>query len=162
MLQFRKYLASCLWLLLPVMVLNAFSGRLPPNFQPDVFWHDIPAWIAWPENSLRIIVFILPVLMPLSIDSPRRRLGLLVYAVGLIAYTAGWLVLMFLPASAWSTSFLGLMAPAYTPLIWLAGIGLIGDRYFVRFIPTWLYLAVAALFLVFHNTHALLVLSRMG
>jgi hypothetical protein len=54
------------------------------------------------------------------------------------------------------------MAPAYTPIVWLLGIGMIGDEFFlpgVAFKP-WMYWALSALFLVFHNLHTALVYSR--
>ena len=48
------------------------------------------------------------------------------YALGVLVYFASWLPLIYSSAAAWSKSAAGLLAPAYTPLIWLAGIALVG------------------------------------
>ena len=51
------------------------------------------------------------------------------------------------------------MAPAYTPALWLAGIGLIGSHPVIghlRYLP-WVFLAAGVAFLVVHIRHAALV-----
>jgi hypothetical protein len=47
----------------------------------------------------------------------------------MIIYFASWLLLIVRPDAAWSRSAAGLLAPAYTPLIWLAGIALVGGSW---------------------------------
>ena len=86
------------------------------------------------------------------------------YLAGMIAYLGAWLMLIYAPQSGWSTSLAGSMAPAYTPLVWLTGIGMIGTRLSVRWIPfhPWGYTVSAAVFLICHNAHSLLVLTRTG
>jgi len=128
----------------------------------DIFWKAIPKEISLPENILRMTVMILPVFMRLGISTPSQKLGLALYLTGLLAYFASWTVLIVSPQCAWSTSGIGFMAPAYTPIVWLLGIGMIGDEFFlpgVAFKP-WMYWALSALFLVFHNLHTALVYSR--
>ena len=53
---------------------------------------------------------------------------------------------------------LGFLAPAYTPLLWLIGIGLLGENFYfsVRYRPLY-YIAPAVLFLIFHCTHVAIV-----
>ena len=158
-----KYLRNCLWLTAPPLLFNlAFMGLLPPAFSAAVFERDIPAAVAVPENILRVMLFALPVLMPLRVDTPRRRAGMAFYLTGIALYFLAWLPLMVMPESSWSTSLLGFMAPAYTPLLWLAGIALLGDTLFLR-VPYrwWFYLLLTALFLAFHNTHVWLVYARL-
>ena len=48
------------------------------------------------------------------------------YALGVLVYFASWLPLIYASDAAWSKSAAGLLAPAYTPLICLTGIALIG------------------------------------
>jgi hypothetical protein len=56
---------------------------------------------------------------------------------------------------------LGFAAPAYTPLLWLLGIALLGDRLFWEtFFRWWMYLALCIAFLAAHITHTLLVYFR--
>jgi hypothetical protein len=69
--------------------------------------------------------------------------------------------LMIAPESPWSTSWLGFVAPAYTPLVWLTGLGLIGRRLYV---PSpyrrRMYVALACGFVAFHVTHTSIVYAR--
>lgn len=154
----RRYLLSGFLLLLPVLAFNAvFAGALPEPFQPETFWRDIPGGLAWIENAARIGTLVLPVLMPIPL--PARPGGWWLYSVGIAAYLASWLMLMLLPASGWSTSIVGFAAPAFTPALWLGGIGLVGrpDWPMVR----WAYFACCAIFIAAHVAHTLLVFSRL-
>jgi hypothetical protein len=100
--------------------------------------------------------------MRLRVSTSSQKLGLGLYLTGLLIYFASWAVLIVFPQCAWSTSEIGFMAPAYTPIVWLAGIGLIGTELLflrVRFKP-WIYWTLSALFIVFHNLHVITVFSR--
>ncbi len=157
------YLASCFWLLVPILTINVlFTDRLPPAWHMGVFWKDIPWYVGVPENVLRSVVLLLAVMMPLRFSGVRVRRGLAVYVAGVLAYLASWAALIFSPASTWSTSALGFAAPAWTPGLWLAGVGLIGDGLFVSWIPfrSWMYWVLSALFVCFHSAHALMVHAR--
>ncbi len=163
--RWTAYLANGFWLLVPVLLLNAlFADRLPAAFQPQIFWHDILLWISIPENSFRTATVILPLLLHVSLRTKLQRAGAAIYLAGLLAYGLAWFMQIAFPASPWSVSAFGLMAPAYTPLLWLAGIGLLADRIFVFNIAyrPWMYLAVAVAFLLFHNLHTALVVLRQA
>ena len=135
---------NCLWLLIPVLVWNAaFSSKLAhPAFKHD---EAVPKWVLSLENVLRGAVMILPLLMPLRWDTLHSKVGIAVYLVGMVVYFASWIPLMVAPESAWSNSVLGFLAPAYTPLVWLVGMGLIGGW--------WLYLALSVVFVAVHIGH---------
>jgi len=156
------YLLNCLWLLLPIMAWNLiFAGKLPQAYSEEVFSKNIPAFITSGENIFRLIVFILPVLMPLRIETQSQKLGLLLYVIGIVIYFLSWLAQMYFPQSAWSLSAWGFLAPAFTPLIWLIGIGLIGDAlYFSSPYRSWMYIVTSVIFLGFHLSHALTVFMR--
>ena len=63
----QRYVLSCGLLLVPASIWNiALTERLPSPFAPAEFWRDIPAPLAWAENSLRVAVFVLPFVMPLK------------------------------------------------------------------------------------------------
>jgi hypothetical protein len=158
----RHYALSCGVLLIPASVWNiALPGYLPPSFAAAEFWRDIPAPLAWTENSLRIAVFVLPFLMPLDVAAPGRIRGLLVFVVGTSLYFASWLALILFPTSPWSSSALGFTAPAYTPSLWLLGIALLGRQLFWgRFYRWWMYAVLVIAFLSAHISHAVLVFAR--
>lgn len=159
----RRYLSSCFLLLVPILVWNlALASQLPPAFQSAEFWRDIPCWVSAPENVLRLLVLVLPALMPLEIATRRQRAGLAVVAAGIAVYFASWVLLITWPTSAWSTSAPGFLAPAYTPALWLFGLGLLSGRLFITALPfrRWMFFALAAGFLAFHNLHAAIVYVR--
>ena len=136
-------------------------NRLPNTYQRPIFWHDIPFWIAAGENLTRTAVFVSPLLMPLHIGRSRHSLGLTVYTFGLLVYLLAWMMQIWYPKTQWSAGRAGFMAPAYTPLVWLAGIGLTGDSLYAGGVyRSWMYLALSAVFLGFHNAHAWIVYSR--
>jgi hypothetical protein len=135
---------NCLWLLVPILAWNAvFSSKLAhPAFASD---QAASSWILTSENILRLATMILPLFMPLRWDTAQSKLGIAVYLLGLVIYFASWIPLMVAPASAWSNSLPGFLAPAYTPLIWLVGMALIGGW--------WPYLGLSVVFVGIHITH---------
>lgn len=158
----QRYALSCGLLLIPAILWNiALTAHLPPAFSLAEFWREIPASLAFTENSLRVAVFALPFLMPLELSAPASGRALLVYGAGTLVYFASWLALILSPTSSWSTSPWGFAAPAYTPLLWLLGIALLGRRLFWgAFYRWWMYLVIAVAFLAAHISHTVLVYSR--
>lgn len=158
----QRYAFSCGVLLVPAMLWNvALAGHLPPAFRPSEFWREIPAPLAVAENGLRVLVFALPFFMPLRLSAPAATRGWVIYTAGTLVYFASWLALILSPASSWSTSALGFTAPAYTPVLWLLGIALIGRQLFWgAFYRWWMYLVLALAFLTAHVTHTALVYAR--
>lgn len=159
----RKYLLNCFLLILPALAVNlAWAGRLPPMWRFGVFWRDIPPVIAYVENITRLVVNVLPVFMPLRVAAKGQRTGLVVYVLGMLLYVSAWVLLVYFPENAWSTSLVGSTAAAWTTLIWLVGIGLIGDSLFLP-IPyrRWWYVLASVIFAVFHTWHAAIVYLRL-
>jgi hypothetical protein len=161
----RPYLATCFWLVVPILIFNLlFSRDLPAAYQSAIFWNQIPRAIAWPENGLRLAALLLPLGMRLDVRSRRGKAGLGVYLVGVAVYFSSWGALILSPNCAWSTSAVGFLAPAWTPIAWFLGILLLsGERLLipVRFYQPWMFGLLAGAFLVFHNLHAGLVFSRL-
>lgn len=157
-----QYLSNCFWLVIPVLLLNlALASRLPGMYQPEIFSAGIPRWLEVAENASRTAVFLLPLLMQFSFALSLDRTGAAVYGLGFLLYAGAWFLQIRYPASAWSRSRAGFMAPAYTPAAWLAGIALLGSHPFVP-LPgvRWFYAAVSVAFLACHNLHAWIVYSR--
>jgi len=159
------YLSNAFLLLLPILAFNVLFMRfLPHDYQVNVFWKEIPAWIAITENLLRVPVFLLPLVMRLRISTPSQKLGLGLYVAGSLVYFVAWGAQILFPMTAWSTSMVGFMAPAFTPVLFLVGIGLIGDTLTLPKVPykPWVYWGLSGAFMVFHNVHAGLVYIRKG
>ena len=157
-----RYVLSCGVLTVPILVWNlALTRFLPPALASHEFSRDIPPLVTYGENALRIAVTVVPFLMPLEVATVGQRRGVLLFVVGTIVYFLSWLPLMIVPQSPWSTSWLGFVAPAYTPLVWLVGLGLIGRRLYVPLpFRQWVYVGLACGFVAFHVTHTNIVYAR--
>jgi len=158
----RRYALSCGLLLVPAIAWNlTFTSTLMPASAMEEFSRDIPAPLVFIENLLRGLVFVLPFAMPLEVMSQSERCALWGFVLGTLVYFASWMALMYWPHSAWSSSPMGLLAPAYTPILWLCRLAALGERLFWgHFYRWWMYLLVCVGFLAAHITHAALVYTR--
>lgn len=154
-----NYFANCFLLILPILVWNiSLTTKLPEAFQQETAWQNSTLFLTYGENSSRLLIFALTLLMPLHISTRRQKTGLFLYLGGLTLYFISWLVLIYFPDSAWSASLLGFLAPAYTPFFWLMGIGLIGNSFYFNLPYTRLYFRWASIvFLLFHNAHTITI-----
>jgi len=145
-----------LLLVLPLLGLNlAFTGALPDAYQPEIFDAGLPAWVPPVENGLRLALFGLMLALPIGAG----RAGWAIFLAGTLAYAASWAVPSLAPASAWSQSLIGFTAPAWTPAVWLTGIGLIGRA--GPPLARRLYWVLVTTFLAAHVGHAALVWARL-
>jgi hypothetical protein len=161
--SFKKYVYNCFLLILPVLAWNvALTGSLPEAYQPKTFLDNIPVHITYGENIFRILIFAFTLFMPLMVGTNVQKQGLIIYIGGILLYFTSWLMLIYAPDSDWSKSIYGFMAPAYTPLFWLLGIGLIGDNSYFHFpYKRIFFILFSILFLIFHNWHTFIVYSRL-
>ena len=160
---FFKYLINCFLLITPALILNLFwATRLPPMWQFESFWKDIPPILAYGERISSIVINILPVFMPLRVSTKRQRIGFMIYIMGALTYLLAWVLMVYFPSSLWSTSLVGATATAWTSLLWLIGIGLVGDSLYLP-IPyrSWIYISLSVIFAVFHTLHAVFVYLRI-
>jgi len=158
-----SYLLNCFILVIPVCIWNIiFMTSLPKGYSSNFFWKNIPPIIGTMENILRIIVFIFPLLMPLSLETNTQKIGFIIYIVGVIIYFLSWIMQIYYTESAWSKSVFGFLAPAYTTIIWLVGIGLTGNKLFFNVnYNSVIYVIIALLFVVFHTSRVFIVYSRL-
>lgn len=162
LIDLRRYVLSCGLLLLPVLLWNlVFVEALPPALSMAEFWRDIPPGLGYVENAARTVVSALPFFMPLECTSPVQRRGLRLYASGVALYFAAWVPLMVAPSSPWAIHPIGFFAPAYTPLVWLVGLAMVGQRlYWGRWYRWWMFLIASLVFLAAHLKHTALVYGR--
>ncbi len=160
--RYLHYFWNCGLLIIPILVWNAVFARfLPPAFAAKEFWRDIPAFVALGENCFRVAVMALPFLMPLEISTVAQQRHLLLFAAGVLLYFLSWIPQLALPQSRWSRSWPGFLAPACTPIVWLAGLGLLGRRlYWASPYQPWMYIGLSCVFIAFHAVHAGIVYSR--
>jgi len=145
-MKFELTWSNCFWLLVPILVWNLVYGPklTDPRITSDA---NSPAWLLIAEHVTRLAIFILPLLFPLQLKDTWSKTGLGIYIVGTLIYFASWLPLLFAPASTWSNSPIGLLAPALTPFLSFLGIALIGH--------SWPYGVLAAVFIGIHTLHGI-------
>lgn len=155
------YLLNGFVLVIPILIFNIlFARKLPREFSPEHFDEGIPPALLIGENILRGLVMFLPLLMPLRFESTGQKMGLLLYVAGTLIYFLSWILLMRFPQLV--SNWFAFAAPAYTPLLWLIGIGLIGNRLFFS-IPyqPWIYFGGSVLFITFHVWHVTLAYKKV-
>ena len=150
-----KYFLNCFVVTIPILIWNILlTDKLPKTTKPEILIQNISPFIINAENSIRIIMFTMMAFMPIQISKPIQKKGLLLFTIGTIIYFISWLVLIYYPDSLWSKSPLGVLSPAYTPVLWLVGIGLIGDRFYFNLpYKRWVFISLSIIFLIFHNIH---------
>jgi hypothetical protein len=161
--KFRHYFANCFLLILPILVWNiALQSKLPEVFQQETGWQNSAFLLTAGEAISRIIVFALTLLMPLRISTGKQRAGLCLYSGGVALYFISWLPLIYFPDGKWSSSLAGFSGPAYTPLLWLTGIGLLGDSFYFNLpFKRSYFFSSSIVFLLFHNVHTIMIYYRM-
>ncbi len=156
---------SCLWLWVPPLGASlALWGQLPPAYQPEYFDRWVPPLLGLAETILKLGAIVISTLLVLGWSRSRNRLGLGLYGIGVAIYLASYLVLIRAPDAPWAQSFVGFTAPAFTPAIWITGIGLM-ISHGVGLPTRWLQLGFwgcAIGFLVTHNINASLVYAAVS
>jgi hypothetical protein len=138
---------NCFWLTVPVLLWNAvFSPKLPPGYSSDA---RVPRTVLTLEHALRVLVFGLTILLPLRVDDWYSRVGFVLYVAGVLIYFASWIMQIYFRDTWWSRTAPGILSPAYTPLIWLAGIALIGHSL--------VYALISMVFTFVHTWHNVMV-----
>ncbi len=127
-------------IIVPILIWNIlFSSKLPLD---HFFSLSAPQWLLVSENILRLIIFTLPLFMPINKENKYFIIGKRLFIFGVIIYFISWVVLIILPLEnivhmAWL-----LYMPAITPLVWLIGISLMGDLA--------IYSGLSILFIILH------------
>ena len=158
-----KYFVNCFLLLIPILAWNvAFRDLLPESFGFNTYWDDLPPIVFWGEIFFRTVAYGLPLLMPLRVYDKKQKLGLTIYLIGIFLYFLSWRPLVLYPNSDWSLSLTGYMATAVTPLLFLIGINLIGNKLVID-IPyrRLFYFFFITGFTLFHVWHIVIVHGRL-
>jgi hypothetical protein len=159
----KKYFKNCFLLLIPIFIWNLLLySQLPVGYQSENFDKDIPTPLSYGENILRIVIFGFPILMILNVQTKKQKIGLALFILGTLIYFSSWLALIIEPISHWSLSKIGFLAPAYSTIIWLVGIALIGNKSFLKINKVSLiYFVLSVLFVAVHTWHALIAYQNI-
>jgi len=148
--------------MLPILGWNLLLAKaLPPAYQNEN-WNSVPRTLKIVENALRTTVFVFTVFLRLEIRNGIQLSGLVIYSIGLGLYFASWMVQIRFSNYGWSKNIIAFAAPAYTSLIWLWGIGFIGQHLLINVVYAyWIYLVLSVSFVAVHTLHSILAFKNL-
>jgi hypothetical protein len=149
-----------IWLALPPLLFSLGLMSISQTALTAMEYNKgIPDFLMISEIIGRILVFSTPALFSVGLSTKIQKIGLGLYLAGLASYCLSYGTQNYLPDSAWSTSMIGFTASAYTNLIWMIGLGLMGDEFyfskFLKYRPVF-FIAPALVFVILHTAHAIL------
>jgi len=143
----EKILLNGFILVIPPLVWNIiFYGKLiQKEFNDD---ENVPKILLYSEHLFRICVFGSPLLFSMCTQCDNISQSFLIYKAGIVIYFLSWIPLLYFPNVRWSNSFIGIMAPYFTPIIWLIGIA---------YIINWdWYFLISGIFIIIHIIHGMI------
>ena len=155
-----RIVKSGFWLILPPLLFSLGLMAIAPSAVTSAeFNAGIPNALVTSEIIGRIVVFAMPAFFSVGLSAPSQRRGLILYLVGAASYCTVYGIQNFAPESGWSTSMIGFTASAYTNLIWMTGLGLLGERF--QFSTSWryrpaIYIVPATIFIILHTAHSII------
>lgn len=146
----NDYKNNCFWFFIPVIVFNIIFTK----YLPEHYLKTINHPVVTIETILRIITIAFSILMVFKLDGKINNIGLIVYIIGLLIYFCSYFVVIKFPANSFDNNIIVLLAPYWTSVLWLIGIGLLGNKLFIN-IPYHfsVYILIAILFTFVHSIH---------
>jgi len=148
-----KYLNNCFLLFIPILLFNIlFFKKLPSHYLKN-----ISHTIITIETITRIIIIAFSMIMVLNNQNKIEKIGLIIYTIGIILYFTSYFIEIYTTNSLFNRNIIFILAPYWTSVIWLIGIGLVGNRLFVN-IPYHytIYLILSVIFAAIHTIHGYL------
>lgn len=127
--KIKYYLINCFILLIPVIIWNIlFRSYLPEPYLMEPSGKLFPSILKWIEVILTILILAVPFFLRLKVKNKLQQLGLIIYFIGVIVYIFAWRPIILYPNGDWSNSLVGYISLSITPVIFLTGIGMIGEK----------------------------------
>ena len=145
-----EYLFNGFILVIPILVWNLLLYRSLP------VWHRISIGnrIQWFDGFLRYFIFGIPLFLRFSVFTDIHQFGWALYGFGIIIYFVSWILSISGTVNK-DQSVITALAPAFTPIIWLVGIGLACWESGWRLYLLLLYFLSSIVFLIIHTMHTL-------
>lgn len=146
----NTYKNNCFWFFIPPLLFNIIIVKYLPEYYLKNINHPIIIW----ENILRFITIAFSAIMAITINNKIGKIGFIVYIIVIIIYFCSYFIVIKFPASSFNNNLIILLAPAWTSVLWLIGIGLIGNKIFVN-IPYHfsVYCLLSISFAIIHSIH---------
>jgi len=146
-------MSNCFLLFIPILVFNIlFFKKLPSHYLKNI---SHPIIIM--ESITRIITIALSIIMAINTQNKTGKIGLMIYIIGTIIYFTSYFIEIYFPNTLFSRKIIFILAPYWTSVIWLIGIGLVGNRLFIN-VPYHftVYLVLSIIFATIHTIHGYL------
>jgi len=148
-----KYINNCFLFFIPILLFNIlFFKKLPPHYLKNI---SHPIIIM--ETITRIIVIVFSMIMVMNIQNKMEKIGIIIYVIGIIIYFTSYFIEIYAANSLFGRNIIFILAPYWTSIIWLIGIGLVGNILFIN-IPYHftVYLILSVIFTTIHTIHGYL------
>jgi len=148
-----KYINNCFLFFVPILVFNIlFFKKLPSHYLKNISHPIIRA-----ETITRIITIAFSTIMVINIQNKTEKIGLMIYIIGAIIYFTSYFIEIYFPNTLFGKNIIFILAPYWTSVIWLMGIGLVGNKLFIN-IPYHfiIYIILSIIFATIHTIHGYL------
>ena len=148
-----KYINNCFLFFVPILIFNIlFFKKLPTHYLKNISHPIITA-----ETITRIITIVFSTIMAINIQNKIEKTGIIIYIIGIIIYFTSYFIEIYAPDTLFGKKIIFILAPYWTSIIWLIGIGLVGNNLFIN-IPYHftVYLMLSAVFATIHTIHGYL------
>lgn len=161
--KLKYYLINCFLLLVPIIIWNViFRAYLPESYILNLSGSKIPSILKWTEDIITILVLVIPLFLQLRVKNRMQRLGLIIYFIGLLIYFFAWRPIILYPNGEWSNSLIGFISLSFTPVIFLTGIGLIGEKMFLNIVyHRSVYILLSIIFILLKTSHAIMIYYKI-
>jgi len=148
-----KYINNCFLLFIPILLFNIlFFKKLPSHYLKN-----ISNPIIKMETIIRIILIAFSMIMAVNIQNKIEKIGIIIYIIGIIIYFTSYFIEIYASNSLFGRNLIFILAPYWTSVIWLTGIGLAGNRLFINITYHFsVYLILSVIFTAIHTIHGYL------
>ena len=146
----NNYKNNCFWFFLPIIIFNIIFTK----YLPEHYLKNIKHPIVTLETIARTVTIVFTVIMEIKLDNKVGKVGLIVYIIGALIYFCSYFIVIKLPVTSFNNNIAVLLAPYWTSVLWLIGIGLIGNKLFVIIPYNYIiYIIISIVFAMLHSIH---------
>jgi hypothetical protein len=144
----NNYKNNCFLFFIPVIIFNIIFTK----YLPEHYLKNINHPIVTIETIARIMTIAFSVLMAIKLDNKIGKIGLIIYIIGILIYFCSYFIVIKVPEILLHNSLIVLLAPYWTSILWLIGIGLLGNQLFIN-IPYHYtgYIIISIIFTIMHS-----------
>jgi hypothetical protein len=146
----NSYKNNCFWFFVPVIIFNIIFTK----YLPEHYLKNINHPIVTIETIARIITIVFALIMAMKLDNKIGKIGLIVYIIGILIYFCSYFIVIKASEISLHNNIIVLLAPYWTSVLWLIGIGLLGNKLFINIPYHYIaYIIISIVFAIIHSIH---------